>query len=224
MRRSDRTNSPLRAIPQGNDTPAKDTPELADEITVPEQPVGLVVFPVTLPLAVSTGHLRSIAAEFQDRGFATFLGELLSPEETEHGYHNLDFGMLADRIAEITERLHRRAPFKDMPVGYFGTSTDAAAMAVAAAQPECCGRAMVMCDARPELATVELPRVRAPTLFIVEDDELALKLHRRALAKLSCPSDLAVLRGVGRGLSSPEIAAQASRLAGDWFETHLRCA
>jgi hypothetical protein len=80
----------------------------------------------------------------QDRGFATFLAELLSPAEMEHGYHNFDFQMLAGRITEITESLCRKAPFDEMPVGYFGTGTDAAAMAIAAAQPDSPAGALVM--------------------------------------------------------------------------------
>ncbi len=202
---------------------ARRVPEaLATDIGSPEQPVGVIILPVTIPLSASNGGLRLVAAGLQDRGFATFLAELLSPAETEHGYHNFDFEMLADRIAEITETLRRKAPFDDLPIGYFGTSTDAAAMAIAAAQPDCPAGALVMCDARPDLASIELPRIHAPTLFIVEDDELALDLNRRALANLSCRGDLTVLRGVGKRPASSEIASQAARLAGDWFETHLR--
>jgi hypothetical protein len=125
-------------------------------------------------------------------------------------------------LRSFTERLRRTAPFEDLPIGYFGTSTDAAAMAIAAAQPGCPAGALVMCGARPELASGELPRVHAPTLFIVEDDQLALDLNRSALEKLRCSGDIAVLRGLGKGLASPEIASQAAGLAGDWFETHLR--
>jgi len=202
---------------------ARRVPEaLATDIGSPEHPVGVVILPVTVPLSASSGGLRLVAAGLQDRGFATFLAELLSPAEMEHGYHNFDFQMLAGRIAEITESLRRKAPFDDLPVGYFGTSTDAAAMAIAAAQPGSPAGALVMCDARPELASVELPRIHAPTLFIVEDDELALDLSLSALAKLGCRGHLAILRGMDKGLASPERASDAARLAGDWFETHLR--
>jgi putative phosphoribosyl transferase len=201
---------------------AHSTPEVGTaEIPAPETPAGLIILPVTVPLSASGDGLRAVAASLQDRGFATFLAELLSPAEVEHGYHNLDFEMLADRIAEVTERLRRKAPFEELPVGYFGTSTDAAAMAIAAAQPNSPAGALVMCDARPELASVELPRVHAPTLFVVEDDELALDLNRRALAKLGCRGDLTVLRGIGKSPGSPETASRAARLAGDWFERHL---
>ena len=213
-RRLDRIGTRIRArrVPEA----------LATNIGSPEHPVGVVILPVTVPLSASSGGLRLVAAGLQDRGFATFLAELLSPAEMEHGYHNFNFQMLAGRIAEITESLRRKAPFDDLPVGYFGTSTDAAAMAIAAAQPGSPAGALVMCDARPELAFVELPRIHAPTLFIVEDDELALDLSLSALAKLGCRGHLAILRGMDKGLASPERASDAARLAGDWFETHLR--
>lgn len=192
------------------------------ELSVPEKPMGVIILPVTVALSPGNCGLRQVAAELQDRGFATFLAELLTPAETEHGYHTFDFDMLADRIGEVTERLRRKAPVEDLPIGYFGTSTDAAAMAVAAARSDCPATAIVMCNARPELASAELVRIRAPTLFIVEDDELACDLNRAALNKLRCRGDLAVLRGAGKGLACSEIASEAARLAGDWFETHLR--
>ena len=86
-------------------------------VAVPEQPIGLVLLPVTVRAA--DGSLSRVAAGLQDRGFATFLTELLSVEETEHGYHNFDFGLLVDRISEAIERLSRKAPLADLPIGFF---------------------------------------------------------------------------------------------------------
>ena len=107
---------------------------LATNITSPEQPVAVIILPVTVPLSPSSKGLRRVAAGLQDRGFATFVAELLSPEETEHGYHNFDFEMLSDRISEVTRSLRRELPFADLPLGYFATSTDAAALTIVAAQ------------------------------------------------------------------------------------------
>ena len=193
------------------------------EIAVPKQPIGTIIFPATIPLNALPPGLRLVAAGLRERGFATLFSELLSPAEVEHGYHQFDFEMLAHRIADITDGLRYRDALKGLPIGYFGTSTDAAAMAVAAAQPDCPAGALVMCDARPELASTELHRIRAPTLFIVEEDELALDLNRNALARLGAQGDLAVLRGTDKNLASPETASQIAELAGEWFETHLVC-
>jgi putative phosphoribosyl transferase len=201
----------------------RSAPEVgAAESAAPEKSVGIIILPLTIPISPAGDGLRRVAGELQGRGFTTFLAELLTSAEREHGYHNFDLEMLADRIAEVTERLRRKAPVEDLPIGYFGTSTDAAAMAVAAARSDCPAGALVMCNARPELASAELPRVRAPTLFIVEDNEFACDLNRAALGKLRCRGDLAVLRGASSCLTSAEVASEAARLAGDWFETHLR--
>jgi len=55
-----------------------------------------------------------------------------------------------------------------------------------------------VCDARPELASAALPRVHAPTLFIVEDEEPALDLNRSALAKLVCKGELSIVAAYTR--------------------------
>lgn len=191
------------------------------KIASPGQPIGVIILPVSALGSASNAGVGHVVAGLRDRGFATLLAELLSPAETEHGYHNLDIDLLAGRIVDFAENLRHKAPFKDLPIGYFGTGTDAAAVAIAAAQPDCPASAIVLCDARPELASNALTLVHAPTLFIVEDDELALHLNRSALARLGCRADLAVLHGPGTSLASPEIASQAARLAGDWFEAHL---
>jgi putative phosphoribosyl transferase len=193
------------------------------EIAAPKQPIGMIIFPATIPLNALPPGLRLIAAGLRERGFATLFSELLSPAEVEHGYHHFDFEMLADRIADITDGLRYREALKGLPIGYLGTSTDAAAMAVAAARSDCPAGALVMCDARPELASTELHRIRAPTLFIVEEDELALDLNRNALARLGAQGELAILHGTGNNLASPETASQAAELAGKWFEKHLAC-
>ena len=183
--------------------------------------MGLIILPVTAALSTTNDGLQQVAAGLQDRRFATFLAGLLSPAEAEHGYHNFDFEMLANRIAQVTENLRRKEALEALPIGYFGTSTDAAAIAVAAAHPDCPAGALVMFDARPELASAELPRIHVPTLFIVEEDELALDLNRSALARLGGQGDLAVLPGTSKNLAFPEIAVRAAKLAGDWFERHL---
>jgi putative phosphoribosyl transferase len=161
-------------------------------------------------------------AGLQQRGFATLLTEVLLPAETEHGYHSFDFDLLARRITELTESSRKKAAFEDLPIGYFGVGTDASAIAAAAAKPDFPARALVFCDGRPDLVQSALPLLRAPTLLIVADHDLALDLNRNALARLRCPCDLAMLHKGGGSLASPGMAAQTTQLAGDWFEDHLR--
>ena len=77
----------------------------------------------------------------------------------------------------------RNQDTKDLTIGLFGASTDAAAALVAAAaaqRPNTIG-AVVSCGGRPDLAGKEiLDKVQAPTLLLVgggNDDPQVLKLN-----------------------------------------------
>jgi putative phosphoribosyl transferase len=191
------------------------------EIASPERPIAVIILPVSAPASVNDAGLRQVDVELQSRGFATFIAELLSPAAMQRGYHRLDIDLLAGRIADVTNSLRQNEPFERLPVGYFGTSTDAAAIAVAAAQSDCPASAIALWGARPELAWNALTLINAPTLFIVENDNFALNLSRNALARLRCEKELAVLRDTRKSRTSPEVALQAARLAADWFDAHL---
>jgi putative phosphoribosyl transferase len=193
----------------------------ASEINGRPQAIGAVILPVSVAGGLSSASLRQVAAGLQAKRFATVLTELLSPTEMEHGYHNFDVDLLARRISEATNRLRAEAPFERMPIGYFGTSADAAAIIAMAAQARSPARALVMYDARCDLAHTALPLVRAPTLFIVEDDEFAVHLGRSALAQMHCPRKMIILGGASKHLASPEMSTRVAELAGYWFKTHL---
>jgi len=187
----------------------------------PEQPIGIVILPTSAAAMRSDATLRRVVAELQGRGFATILAELLLPAEAGHGYHSFDIDLLARRIADVAARLRRDCAYEGLPVGYFGMSVDAAAIAIAVAVGNCPAHAIVMCNARPELAHGALPSLQAPTLLIVDRDQPLLDLNRNALTRLGGPGDIALVENGGR-VDSPATAARIARLAADWFATHLR--
>lgn len=111
---------------------------------------------------------------------------------------------------------------KGFPIGYFGASTGvAAALAAAADRPDAVG-AIVSRGGRPALAGAALPRVRAPTLLIVgEDDEQVLELNRAALAQLRCEKQLAIVPGATHLFEEPGALDEVALLARKWFQRHL---
>ena len=63
-----------------------------------------------------------------------------------------DIGLLAQRLVAVTDWLAQQQHTSELPIGYFGASTGAAAELVAAAQrPEAVG-AIVSRGGRPDLA------------------------------------------------------------------------
>jgi putative phosphoribosyl transferase len=192
-------------------------------LTVPEHPTGLVVFAHGSGSSRRSARNRAVAAELNHAGLATFLFDLLTPEEAADRAEVFDIPLLADRLAKATGELAERPETAGLPIGWFGAGTGAAAALWAAVEPDALVRAVVSRGGRPDLAEPRLPAVTAATLLIVGgDDELVLDLNRGAQAWLRCENRLEVLAGAGRLFREPGALAAVAHLAERWFSGHLR--
>ena len=109
-----------------------------------------------------------------------------------------------------------------MKLGYFGASTGAGAALVAAARRPEIVDAIVSRGGRPDLASDDLPAVRAPTLLIVGgNDDVVLELNEQAAASLKCDHQLVVIPGATHLFEEPGTLEEVARLAADWFSKHL---
>jgi putative phosphoribosyl transferase len=152
---------------------------------------------------------------------ATLLIDLLTLHEEVIDARTAHFRFDIDLLAE-TDWLNQFPDTRDLPIGYFGAGTGAAAALVAAAiRPDVVG-AIVSRGGRPDLAGAALPRVRAPTLLIVGgDDDQVIELNRTALAQMRCEKQLIIVPGVTHLFEEPGALDEVARLARDWFERHL---
>src|SRR5207245_1331519 len=107
-------------------------------------------------------------------------------------------------------------------VGYFGSSTGAAAALVAAASRPDAVAAVVSRGGRPDLAAGALSYVRAPTLLIVGgDDREVLALNREALEELRCEKQLEIVSGATHLFAERGTLERVAELASLWFSRHL---
>jgi putative phosphoribosyl transferase len=133
-----------------------------------------------------------------------------------------DVDLLADRLVSTTQWLRRRPEAHDLPIGYFGASTGAAAALMAAAELGEEIRAVVSRGGRPDLAASRLGDVVSPTLLIVGgDDRTVLQLNRQARSMLRCPSELEVVPGATHLFEEPGALERVAALAAGWFARHL---
>jgi putative phosphoribosyl transferase len=169
---------------------------------------------------------RHVAQLLNAASLATLLIDLLTPNEEaidlRTGHLRFDIGLLAERLVGATDWLAQYPDTQDLPLGYFGASTGAAAALVAAAErPDRVG-AVVSRGGRPDLAGPALGRVRAPTLLIVGgNDPQVLGLNRSALAQLRCENQLVIVPGATHLFGEPGALNEVARLARSWFERHL---
>ncbi|MFG2982151.1 alpha/beta family hydrolase [Streptomyces sp. NPDC048258] len=226
----------LAQAAQAADRPAPRGPEVESEVEVDAGGVGLagdLVLPPDVGAVVVFAHgsgssrrsprNRSVAAALRQAGLGTLLFDLLTPAEEADRANVFDIETLARRLTETTAWLRRREA--DLPIGYFGASTGAAA-ALWAASADADARAdvgaVVSRGGRPDLAGTRLAGVRAPTLLIVGGrDTTVLDLNRQAQAQLHCENRLEIVPGATHLFEEPGTLDAVAGLARDWFTTHL---
>jgi putative phosphoribosyl transferase len=165
---------------------------------------------------------RPVAERLQRTGLGTLLFDLLHPEEASNRRNVFDISLLAERLALATDWVCSQE-LRDVPVGYFGASTGAAAALVAETLTLDRIAAIVSRSGRPDLAGAALPRVRAPTLLIVGgEDDAVIELSEEALAQLTCEKHLAIVPGAGHLFEEPGTLDQVVALARNWFVPRLR--
>ena len=83
-------------------------------------------------------------------------------------------------------------------------------------------RAIVSRGGRPDLAGQALKRVRAPTLFIVgENDDQILKLNEWAMERMEMPRRLIVVPGATHLFEEPGTLAVVAERTAEWFLQYL---
>jgi dienelactone hydrolase len=199
---------------------------LEADLAVPQEAQGVVLFAHGSGSSRHSPRNRYVAGELQSAGLATVLADLLTPAEEQldaaTGELRFDIGLLATRLAALTDWLAEQEPTAGLGVGLFGASTGAAAALVAAAERPALVQAVVSRGGRPDLAGPFLPLVRQPTLLIVgANDPQVLELNRKAMQALSGPARLEVIPGATHLFGEPGTLEQVARLAKEWFGQHL---
>jgi putative phosphoribosyl transferase len=197
---------------------------LEGELAWPEGAVGLVLFAHGSGSSRKSPRNQSVARDLRKTGLATLLFDLLTPAEDaidrETSHLRFDIGMLSQRLIAATIWAAREKP--DLPIGYFGASTGAAAALVAAAGFGDTLKAVVSRGGRPDLAGAALPHVRAATLLLVGSrDPQVLELNRSAVEVLRCPKQLILVPGATHLFEEPGTLEEVARLAAAWFLRHF---
>jgi len=195
---------------------------LEGDLVAPRHASGLVVFAHGSGSSRKSRRNRQVAQHLQESSFATLLFDLLTEEEDRRPEARFDIALLADRLAAVTRWLRGQSGWADVPLGYFGASTGAAAALRAAAELGPAIDAVVSRGGRPDLALPFLGRVEAPTLLIVGGrDTGVIELNQEAYAALSCPKRFEIVPGATHLFEEPGALETVARLAAEWFAFHL---
>ena len=195
---------------------------LNGDLWIPEDATGLVVFAHGSGSSRLSPRNREVAASLNERGLATLLFDLLSDAEAGERANVFDIDLLAERLAAVTRWAQAEPGLDDLPLGYFGASTGAAAALCAAADLGGGISAVVSRGGRPDLAGSRLPEVQAPTMLIVGGaDWQVLGLNEDAAKLLRCEQELAVVPRATHLFEEPGALERVAELAAGWFSAHL---
>jgi alpha-beta hydrolase superfamily lysophospholipase len=197
---------------------------LEGEFIVPPNASGLVIFAHGSGSSRHSPRNQFVARTLRAHGLGTLLFDLLTEEEESEdrvsGAIRFNIGLLAQRLSGASERVQLMKP--GLPIGYFGSSTGAAAALVAASAGPNAVRAIVSRGGRPDLAGAALAQIKASTLLIVGgEDPVVIKMNEEAFARLACAKDMRIIPGATHLFEEPGALEQVAKMAADWFDGHL---
>ena len=192
-------------------------------LEIPERAVGLVLFAHGSGSSRHSPRNNYVAGVLRASGVGTLLMDLLTPEEDRDYSRRFDIGLLTQRLLEAARWIKTQESTRNLPLGFFGASTGAAAALEAAAALGDQTRAVVSRGGRPDLASEQaLLKVSAPTLLLVGGyDDGVIDLNQLAFDQLRCKKEMVIVPGATHLFEEPgTLEAVATRAAG-WFAEHL---
>jgi putative phosphoribosyl transferase len=202
------------------------TAHLEGNLSLPGGATGVVLFAHGSGSSRHSPRNKYVARVLNGSGVGTLLFDLLTTKEEEEEKYTrdlrFDIDLLAERLIYATNWIKREAEVQNLPIGYFGSSTGAAAALVAAAELGEHVDVIVSRGGRPDLAGASLPKVKAPTLLIVgERDEQVIKLNMDAYRQLLCAKKMEIVGGATHLFEEPGKLEEVARLASQWFKKHF---
>ena len=203
-------------IPQG---------KLVGELLVPENALGIVVFAHGTGSSAASPRNKFVAEWLAGHGLASLLFDLLTIGEWDDPARTFDIPLLSKRLVMGSDWVGTQRAIAQLPVGYFGASTGAAAALIASTTSSRPIAAVVSRGGRPDLAGSILERVTAPTLLLVGgNDAEVLRLNRLALARIPGIKELEIIPGATHLFPEPGALTTVAQRAAEWFAHYFQWA
>ena len=187
-------------------------------LTLPRDPVGVVVFAHGSGSSRKSPRNQSVADILNASHIATVLFDLLTPEEDSSYQNRFDIELLTWRLVRAVEWVREHPRIPNTPIGLFGASTGAAAAIKAATLLGSTVSAVVSRGGRPDLAGDTLPSLEAPLLLIVGGNDPEVEaLNRKALSQVICEKQISIIPGAGHLFEEGQSLDAVAGLAAGWF-------
>ena len=192
-------------------------------LELPNNAQGIVLFAHGSGSSRHSPRNNYVARILHSGGIGTLLMDLLTPEEDMDDETRFDIPLLTRRLLASTDWLQTQHRLNQLPIGYFGASTGAAAALQAAAALGNKISAVVSRGGRPDMAGADaLSRVNAPKLLLIGGlDDIVIELNQEAFSHMHCTKHISIIPGASHLFEEPGTLEKVAKLASDWFKHYL---
>ncbi len=187
-------------------------------LQVPRQPSGVVVFVHGSGVDRYDVRDRYVARRLRQAGLATLQPELLDAWQASERHNAFDIELQCARLLEAVRWLDGNRWASGLPLGYFASGIGAGVALMAAAKKPERVSAVICRGGRPDTALFWLPRVKAPTLLMVEGLDRPYLLSYESLG---CRKELVVVATDSHRFDEPAALDAVGRHARRWFSRYL---
>lgn len=200
--------------------------KLYGNLNIPAQTKGLVIFVHGSGSSRFSPRNNFVADVINNSGLSTLLFDLLTKEEEvidlQTRHLRFDIPLLAQRLINVTQWIEKEPNLKKLNLGYFGSSTGAAAALIGAAQLPKLIKAVVSRGGRTDLAGPYLSKVQAPTLCLAgELDHAIIQMNKESLDQIPAEKELIIIPGATHLFEEAGTLEQVANYATQWFVKYL---
>lgn len=196
--------------------------ELKASLEIPPGANSLVLIVDSTGDGLGSPHNHYAARALREMGLGTMIVELLTEGEAANPRACEDVRMLTERILWLNRWIKENEATKHLRLGFLGGGAGTPAALCAAAEPDARFDALVFRGGNPEKAWTAIPRVQAPTMFIVGGRDLEnIMNHRMAYSRLLCKKDWKTIEESGPDFGEAGAFEQMVWSAIPWFKHNL---
>jgi alpha/beta superfamily hydrolase len=202
-------------------------------LVIPDNPIGIVVFAHGSGSTKNSKRNQLISEKLNNNHIATLLFDLLSVEEQEYDnklenmevkvpgaiLNKFNIMLLTKRLSMITEWVGNNTSKEKLPVGYFASSTGAAAALISASRYNIVS--IVIRSGRTDLVEDRfLNKIVSPCLFVVGSKEkLLIKVGDATLRKMRSSKEkkLNIIKGASHLFEERGAIVELSDITTTWM-------
>ena len=211
---------------------------LESVLSIPNERSGLVLFAHGSGSNRISYRNQIVAKKLNESGIGTLLFDLLTDEEQQSDsrtqkimckipglmLNKFNIHLLTERLLGVTDYVANNPDTKNLNIGYFGSSTGAAAALIAASKNSDI-KAIVTRSGRVDLVeNIFVHDIIVPTMFIVGgNDKEIIEINKNMINKLTNIryKKLEIITGASHLFEENERLTEAGILASNWFRKFI---